>query len=95
MAAPVSGQLLRPDVQVGQRVQEGDVLVRIAPPLEDPRTEATARAELAAAEARQREAEAMLEETRGNYQRTLSEARRRSELYDKELISIEERNQYA
>ena len=95
VAAPVSGQLLRPDVQVGQRVQEGDVLVRIAPPLEDPRTEATARAELAAAQARQRETEAMLEETRGNYQRTLSEAQRRSELYGKGLISIEERNQYA
>ncbi len=95
VAAPISGQLLRPDVQVGQQVQVGDVLVRIAPPPEDPRTEAVARAELAAAEARQRETEALLEESRGNYQRTLSEARRRSELYGKGLISIEERNQYA
>ncbi len=95
VSAPIGGQLLRPGVQVGQRVQEGDVLVRIAPPPEDPRTEATARADLAAAVARQSETEAMLEETRGNYRRTLSEAQRRSDLYDKALISIEERNQYA
>ncbi len=95
VAAPVGGQLLRPDVRVGQRVQKGDVLVRIAPPPEDPRTEATARAELAVAKARQLETEAMLEETHGNYQRTLSETQRRSDLFGKGLISIEERNQYA
>ncbi|NND91897.1 MAG: HlyD family efflux transporter periplasmic adaptor subunit, partial [Granulosicoccus sp.] len=95
VAAPVSGQLLRTDVHVGQRVEQGETLARIAPPPEDQRTVATARAELAAAQARQRETEALLQEARSTLARARSEATRRTELYDKGLISIETRDQYA
>jgi len=95
VAAPIGGQLMRPDVLVGQTVAKGDVLVRISPAPEDPRTEAAERADLVAAQAYQRETEAQLEEARGNYQRVLREANRRNELYGRQLVSIEERDRYA
>jgi len=94
VASPITGRLMRTTIHVGQRVLQGDALVRIAPPPEDPRAEATARADLAAALAHHRETEAQLSEMRGSSDRARSEMVRRMELYNKQLISIESRDQY-
>ncbi len=94
VAAPISGRLLRTHIDEGDRVEEGDVLVRIAPPPTDARTAATARADLAAAQAREREAGAAVIEAQGNFQLAKGEARRRADLYLKQAISAETRDAF-
>jgi HlyD family secretion protein len=94
VTAPVSGQLLRTSIHIGQWVEQGQLLARMAPAPDDPRTEATARAELAAARARQQEIAAQLEEAQNALAYARSEMTRRIELYDKGLVSIETRDQY-
>ena len=54
IAAPVGGRLLRPTLHAGDRVQRGQLLLRIVPlepPLLDARTRAQAEARVRAAEA--------------------------------------------
>lgn len=94
ITAPVNGHLLRTDLIEGVSVQQGDVLARIALIAEDTRTEASIRANLAAAEARQRAAEAALLEAESALPRAQREAERRERLFLDRLISEEERDSY-
>ena len=89
VAAPISGRLLRTHFIAGDRVERGEVLARIAPPPTDARSLATARAELAAAQARQRQASAARAEAASDYRIAKSEAARRTELSHKGFISAE------
>jgi HlyD family secretion protein len=94
VAAPISGRLLRTEVDEGRKVEAGDVLATMAPPPEDPRNQATARAELAAAEARARESEAALSEAESADAQARRETERRRDLFAKGAISIETREKY-
>ena len=94
VAAPISGRLLRTEVDEGNKVEAGDVLATMAPPPEDPRNQATARAELAAAEARLRESEAALSEAESADAQARRETERRRELFAQGAISIETREKY-
>ncbi len=95
VSAPVTGRLLRSGYLVGDTVEAGDILARIAPPPQDPREGSMARSAVKAAEARQREAAARLEEALSNFQRATKESRRRNDLYERQLIGIEVRDLYA
>lgn len=94
IAAPVNGHLLRSSLIEGTSVQQGDILGYIALIAEDTRTEASIRANLAAAEARQRAAEATLIEAESALPRAQREAERRERLFLDRLISEEERDSY-
>jgi HlyD family secretion protein len=94
VAAPISGRLMRTPFREGDWVEKDAVLAHIAPPPEDLREEATLRAALAAAEAHQREAAAHLEEAQSNLRQAEGEAVRRSELHERGLVSIEERDRF-
>ncbi len=94
ITAPVNGHLLRNNLIEGMSVRQGDVLAQIALLAEDTRTEASIRANLAAAEARQRAAEATLIETESALPRAQREAERRERLFLDRLISEEERDSY-
>ena len=94
VTAPVHGHLLRTDLIEGMFVQQGDVLAQIALITEDTRTEASIRASLAAAQARQRAAEATLLEAESALPRAQREAERRERLFLDRLISEEERDSY-
>jgi len=95
VGAPISGRLLRTEFVDGDRVERGDVLARITPPPTDARTEATARADVAAAVAREREAGAALAEATTSYRLAKSQAARRESLYRDRLVSAEDRDAYA
>ncbi len=95
VGAPISGRLMRTNLREGDRIAQGDVLARIAPPPTDARTAATARAELAAAQARQRQAEAARDEAASNLKLANSELVRRSELFARGFIGAEARETYA
>ncbi len=95
VGAPISGRLMRTNLRQGDRIAQGDVLARIAPPPTDARTAATARAELAAAQARQRQAEAARDEAASNLTLANSELVRRSELFARGFIGAEARETYA
>jgi len=95
VGAPISGRLMRTTLREGDRIEQGDVLARIAPPPTDARTVATARADLAAAQARQRQTEAAQAEAASNLELANSELARRSGLYVRGFISAEAREAYA
>ncbi len=95
VSAPVTGRLLRSGYQAGDAIEAGDILATIAPPPQDPREGSIARSAVKAAQARQREAAARLDEARSNFQRATEEARRRNDLYERQLIGIEVRDLYA
>ncbi len=95
VSAPVTGRLLRSGHIVGDPIKAGDILATIAPPPQDPREASIARSVVKAAEARQREAGARLEEALSNFQRANDESRRRNDLYERQLIGIEVRDLYA
>lgn len=95
VAASISGRLLRTSIGVGDRIERGDVLAQIAPPPTDARSLATARAELAAAQARQRQAHAVLAEATSGARLASTEAARRSELFRMGMVSVESRDAYA
>ncbi len=95
VAAPISGRLLRTRFAVGDRVARGDVLARITPPPTDARSLAMARADLAAAQARQRQAAASRAEAAGSVKLAQSEAARRVELFRVGMVSAESRDIYA
>lgn len=94
VAAPVTGRLLRTQLDEGDSVNAGDALAQIAPAPEDARIETALRAQLAAAVAREDEAQAHVAEADSNLELATSEAQRRKDLYDKGMISVEVRDQY-
>jgi HlyD family secretion protein len=87
VAAPVTGRLVRTELDEGDRVEEGDVVARLAPaPLsEREREEQTAR--VLAAEALQREAEENMRHARADFDQARRERRRIEELVKKGFIS--------
>ncbi len=95
VSAPVTGRLMRSGYVVGEAIEAGDIVARIAPAPLDPREESTARAAVKAAQAHLGEAVARLDEARSNYQRAIAESRRRNDLYERQLIGIEVRDLYA
>ncbi len=94
VAAPITGRLLRTGVEEGHRVSAGDVLAMMLPPPVDPRELASLRAELAVAEAREKEAEATLGEARSANARAKREAERRRELFERGAVSTETLERY-
>lgn len=94
VTAPVSGQLLRSGLIEGDRVEAGDVMARITVPPEDPRGELSARASVAAAEAREEASRASVEEAEAALELARREARRREELFGQGVIGEEERDRF-
>lgn len=95
VGAPISGRLLRIELREGDRIEWGDILARIAPPPIDARSAAAARADLAAARARQRQADAARVEAASELKRANRELVRRSDLSVRGFISPEARETYA
>ncbi len=95
VGAPISGRLMRTTLREGDRIEQGDALARIAPPPTDARTAATARAELAAAQARQRQAVAAKAEAASNLKLANSELARRTALFAQGFIGAEALEIYA
>lgn len=89
VAAPVTGRLSRTDVEEGDRVEPGQTLATLAPPPQDPRVQAAARADVAAAEARLRQATAGAVEAEGQYGQAAREVERRRPLFDQGALSVE------
>lgn len=94
VTAPITGRLLRTELDEGDRVAEQQVIARIAPSPQDQRTVALAEANLAAAEARHSAAEAALEEARSTLDRNRMELERRERLLIDNLASNEEVETY-
>lgn len=94
VAAPISGRLLRSDLNEGDRVTQGQVIARLALSPQDSRTVAIESANLAAADAALRAEQALLLEARGVLSRSLRELERREELLKNRLISLEEVDSY-
>jgi HlyD family secretion protein len=94
VATPITGRLLRPALQAGDEVTQGQVIARIALPPDDRRTEAVSKANLAAAEARQLAAEAQLLEAETAYARARNEEERRNELFKANVATAEELEYY-
>lgn len=94
VAAPISGRLLRSDLNEGDRVTQGQIIARLALSPQDSRTVAIERANLAAAEATLRAEQALLLEVQGLHSRSLRELERREELLKNRLISVEEVDTY-
>lgn len=86
VSAPLSGNMPRLELQPGDPVAEGAVLVRIAPttpPLLDDRTRAEAQARLAAAVAGERQARAQVGLAQTAHDHAVREAKRQRPLADK------------
>ncbi len=94
VAAPITGRLLRSELDEGDIVSRGQLIARIALAPEDQRTEAISRANLTAAEARYTAAQAALMETESSYARARKEEERRNELFKNNLTSQEEMEYY-
>lgn len=94
VAAPITGRLLRTDLDEGDRVSRGQVIARIALPPQDQRTLAVSQANITAAEARVTAARAALDEARSSYSRAGRELERREELFKNNLASAEETEYY-
>lgn len=100
IAAPVAGLLQRPELQVGDRVQTGDLLAVIRPPLaslRDARSAAELRERVAAAEASHERALAGVEQARVAHLRALAEQGRNRELFEQGFVSarLEEQTRLA
>jgi HlyD family secretion protein len=94
VTAPINGHMLRTTLVEGARVQQGDIIARLALVTEDTRTEATIRANLAAAQARYGAAQAALAEAESALPRARREAERRDRLFLDRMIGEEERDFY-
>ena len=94
VASPISGRLLRSQFDEGDHITLGQVVARIALAPEDQRNEASYRANLTAAEARQAAAEATLLEAESAVARARREEERRGELLKGNMISQEELEYY-
>lgn len=93
VASPVSGRLARPPVNEGDKVSEGDAVAFIAPAPENPRGLGVARAQLAAAQARQTEMEARVAEAEVRFDQAERDAERRRRLEETGAVTREEREQ--
>ncbi|MDX1648026.1 MAG: efflux RND transporter periplasmic adaptor subunit [Longimicrobiales bacterium] len=93
VTAPVTGRSTRIGVEEGDVVTEGQRLLRLYPTPQDPRTAATARAELDAAQARYRQAEAALREAELQARQAVREVERRRPLAEMGAISRERMEQ--
>lgn len=94
VTAPVAGRLLRAELTEGDRVTDGQVLARIAPAPQDPRTLQYLRANVTAAEARLAAAVATREEIEGRLQQATRDLERREELLRNGSASVEETETY-
>lgn len=94
VTAPVTGRLLRTELDEGMHVEKEELIARIALPPADSRTEAVSRANLAAAEARHSAAEADLMEAETAFAQARAEQERRDELFKIKLASAEEQELY-
>lgn len=94
ITAPISGRLLRTELDEGASVRSGQVLARIAATPQDSRTLAFLQANLAAAQARHGAAQAALDETASALARATQELSRREELFRNKLASAEETETY-
>lgn len=94
VAAPINGRLLRPTLEIGDQITQGQEIARIAVAPDDRRTEAMAQANLAAAQARRAAAEAELLEAESAYARARNEEERRGELFKTNVASAEEVEYY-
>lgn len=94
VAAPITGRLLRVDLDEGDKVSKNQVIARVALQPQDQRTLAVEQANLVAAEARLRAEQANLEEAQGTLSRARRELERRNELAKNRLTSVEEVEDY-
>lgn len=89
VAAPVHGQLARIELEEGDPVEAGDIVARILPSLENPRTLATLRADVAAARAAQLEAGAAVARAETRAEQAARNADRRTALAEAGSLSRE------
>ncbi|MEQ9397874.1 MAG: efflux RND transporter periplasmic adaptor subunit [Longimicrobiales bacterium] len=89
VAAPTSGRIGRTDVEEGQEVRRGDLLVTLAPAPEDPRARATNAAAVESAEARVQEARAAVRDATAALEQAEREVERRRPLMDMGALSRE------
>jgi HlyD family secretion protein len=89
VAAPITGRLTRLTVQIGDMVEEGQLLGRLYPAPDDPRVVATVQAEVSAAEARFLDAESRLREAGLQAVQAEREAERRRPLFEMGAITRE------
>ena len=94
VTAPVNAYMQRTSLIEGRRVEQGQALVELSLLAEDNRAEASYRANLQAAEARQRVAQASLSEAQSALTRAQNEAARRERLFLDRLIGSEELELY-
>ena len=80
VAAPVSGRLTRIEVDEGAQVEQGEVIARILPTQENPRTVLALQAEVEAARAASLEAESGVEQARARAEQARRQAERRAAL---------------
>ncbi|MCE8001821.1 efflux RND transporter periplasmic adaptor subunit [Billgrantia ethanolica] len=93
VSAPIAGYLQRVDLEVGDRVEEGDTLFRLEPspaPALDVRTRQQAEDNLQAAQARLQAAQANLETARADRRFAEAEYQRYRQLHQRNLISTAE-----
>lgn len=93
VTAPAAGRVSRVRVEIGDMVEAGQVLTRLFPAPDDPRTIATTRAEVDAARARYTEAEARLREAELQALQAEREAERRRPLLEMGAITRESMEQ--
>jgi HlyD family secretion protein len=94
VAAPISGNLLRIDHEVGDAIGKDEVIARIEPPdpaLLDPRSREEAEAHLAAAVAQQRAADTAIVRATASLGVATREAERTRKLSDSGAVTITER----
>ena len=94
ITAPVNAYMQRTALIEGHRVEQGQALVELSLLAEDNRAEASYRANLQAAEARQRVAQASLSDAQSVLTRAQNEAARRERLFLDRLIGSEELELY-
>ncbi|MCE8010829.1 efflux RND transporter periplasmic adaptor subunit [Billgrantia desiderata] len=93
VSAPIAGFLQRVDLEVGDRIEEGDTLFRLEPspaPALDVRTRQQAEDNLQAAQARLQAAQANLETARADRRFAEAEYQRYRQLHQRNLISTAE-----
>lgn len=93
VAAPVTGELQRIDLEEGTAITAGEVVARIASAPEDPRTRRVTRAQLEAAVARRSQVAAEVEQAEARAVQAQREAERRRDLADAGALSREEMEQ--
>lgn len=89
IASPVTGRLSRISIREGDSLAQGATVAQLFPAPEDPRAIASARAQIAAAEARSREAAARVDQLTGTHQQAVREAERRRRVYETGGLALE------